>query len=234
MNLTGQTPNNLVLLKPRILNDKYICASGVELFIDTKFEPEKHRDIVCDVIQVPSQLIYSEKYGNYVTMPWDVDMEVRVGDVAYCDYLAIQNAMINKYDGKSFIHENELYLLIHYMNIFMVLRDGSPIMCNGYVLVEPTYDEYYMAVKKFNDLGLVAPDTVTEMKKVTQYGIVMYLGSRPRNYLNKDLADMELSIGDKVLFDKHADIPLEYEYHQTFMKETKLFRILRKDIMMVL
>ena len=133
--------NNMVLVKPRIQNDRVICDSGVELFIDTTYEAEKHTNVVCDVIRVPNQLIFSRKYGNYVTMPHDVDMEVLPGDIAYCDYLAVQNAITNKFDGKGFIENGEIYILIHYQNIFMVLRDDFPIMCNGYVLVEPTYDE---------------------------------------------------------------------------------------------
>ena len=234
MKLTGKPQNNLVLLKPKMKNDKIFLGNGSHLYLDTQFEPEKHAEIVCDVIQVPDHLIYSEKYGNYVTMPWEIEMEAQPGDVAFCDYLAIRNALINKEDGKAFIIDNEVYFLIHYMNIFMVLREDKPIMCNGYILVEPTYDEYEKVAGEFKKLNLEVPDSAKDLKKYTQFGIVRYIGSRPKRYLNKASVDMDLEVGQKIMFDKFADIPLEYDLHQTFEKGKTIFRILRKDIMMIL
>lgn len=230
---TGKPTNNLVLLKPRMENDRIKLNGGGELFVDTSFELEKHANIVADVIEVPDSLFYVPT-GHYSSMPWDTDMEILPGDVAYCDYLPVVNAIKNQYDGKAFFRDGELHLLIKYDGIFMVLRNGLPIMLNGYVLVEPTYDEYWKARKRIEGAGLEVPQSLEELKNNTQYGTIRYVGSRPRDYFGEEVADLDLSVGDKVLFGKHADIPLENELHQTFQKGTRLFRVNRKDIMMVL
>ncbi len=226
--------NNLVLICPRIQNDKITLGNGAELFVDNTFEPEKHANIVADVVEVPDELFFVKK-GHPVSTPWETIMEVRTGDVAYCNYLAITNAINNRYDGKAFIRDGKLHLLVRYDAIFMVLRGELPIMCNGYILAEPTYQEYFTARKKFENLGLEIPDVVDALKDNTQYGIVRYVGSVPTDYQEGFRGDnLELKVGDHIFFDVHSDIPLEYEYHQTFEKGKKLFRIHRKDVLMVL
>jgi co-chaperonin GroES (HSP10) len=225
--------NNMVLVKPRILNDKIILNDGKELYIDTTYEVEKHQNIICDVIEIPDKLFFTRK-KSYTTMPWDIDIEIQPGDVAYCFYLAIQNAIENKYDSRCFIEDGEVYLLIRYDNIFMVLRGDQVIMCNGYVLVEGTKVEYRKEIQKLLDIGLTYPGNL-ESKGKTNYGIVRYIGAAPRMHLEKEFtSEGDLKVGDEVIFDNHADIPLEYEVHQTFMKGKDIYRIKRKDILAVI
>jgi hypothetical protein len=233
MNLkTIQLLNNNVLLKPRMNNDRIVFSSGKELYIDCSFEPEIHANIVADVIAVPENVLLRQ--GNlYIDEDQVIPVEILPGDVAYCYYLAIRNALTRKFDGKAFVENKELYCIISYENIFMVLRDGKPIMVNDYVLIEPTYREFYDAKARFDKIGLEFP--LSEKDKYlqnTQYGIIRYIGQNlsPEN----GFTDEQLYVGREVIITKNADIPLEVELHQTFEKGKKLFRVKRKDIVMVL
>ncbi len=232
MNINHGPKNNLVLIKPRLNNDKIVLNNGGVLYIDTTYEVEKHANIVADVIEVsPTVLLRQGKH--YIDEDKQVPVEIMPGDVAYCYYLAILNAIQRKGDGKAIIENGELHLFISYENIFMVIRDGVPIPVNDYVIIEPTYKELKNELSELEKRGLVMPDSIiNEKKNFTQFGIIRYAG---RN-LSPDngFSDEDLKVGSKVIIQKHADIPLEYELHQTFEKGRRLFRVKRSDVLMVM
>jgi len=229
IDLSGQTINGLVLLKPRILNDKITFKSGGVLYIDTTFNENEHTNKICDVIKVPDSCSYRDHNGDI--QPWPV--EVIEGDVAYCYYLPIQNSLKRKFDGKSFIHNGELYILInYYLGIFMVIRDGVPIPVNDYLIVEHCFEEYSEIEEKVTKSGIILPSQIKkEAEGNTRYGIVRYAGKNlsPPEYFR----DEDLHVGTKIRFRRGADIPLEYKDHQTFEKGKVLFRVRRRDVDMV-
>ena len=220
MNINSGKPlNNLVLIKPFINNDKHKFASGGYIYIDTSYEPEMHAEVVGEVVRIP-ETVFLRKGRLYLDEDKRVPVEIQVGDIAYYNYLAV-------------IENKELYVLISYENIFMVIRDGVPHPINDYLLIEPTYDEMLAEKKKCLDAGLDFPITVEEeMKKNTQYGIVRYAGTNLSQ--NNGFSDEDLKVGSKVIIAKFADIPLEYEGHQTFEVGKTLFRVKRSDVLMVL
>ena len=233
MNINSGKPlNNLVLIKPFINNDKHKFASGGYIYIDTSYEPEMHAEVVGEVVRIP-ETVFLRKGRLYLDEDKRVPVEIQVGDIAYYNYLAIRKALTEKFDGKAVIENKELYVLISYENIFMVIRDGVPHPINDYLLIEPTYDEMLAEKKKCLDAGLDFPVTVEEeMKKNTQYGIVRYAGTNLSQ--NNGFSDEDLKVGSKVIIAKFADIPLEYEAHQTFEVGKTLFRVKRSDVLMVL
>lgn len=229
---SGKPLNNLVLIKPLMNNDKYNFKSGVSIFIDTSYEPELHAEVVGEVIRIP-ETVFLRKGKLYLDEDKRVPVEIQVGDMAYYSYLAIRKALTEKFDGKAVVEDKELYVLISYENIFMVVRNGVPIPVNDYLLIEPTYDEMLAEKKKCEDSGFEFPKNVEdEMKKNTQYGIVRYAGTNLSH--ENGFKDEDLKVGSKVIIAKFADIPLEQEIHQTFEVGKTLFRVKRKDVLMVL
>jgi len=226
---SAKLPNGNVLLKPRFQNDKIKLKSGGELYIDTAFLDMEHTDIIADVIKVPD-----------VAYAYDLEMrkkpvpiEIKPGDVVYCYYLAIHNALKRVSDGRRIIENGEIYLLINYVdNLYMALRDDFPIMVNDYVLIEPTYRELKEMQEKAKKQGIEVPGSaISHYQENTQWGIVRYAG---RNLSPETFKDEDQIVGKEVFMRKHADIPLEYEYHRTFEPEKKLFRVRRRDILVVL
>ena len=231
----GIMPANQILIKPRILNDK--IADG-KLLIDRAFNEMEHTDIVAEVIKVCDRVFVKDEDMNVIVRP----QELKEGDVVYCHYLAIQNALkrwrqkklVYNPDGRVIMDGDDKYLIINYPNnVFMAIRDGFPIPVNDFVLIEPTYNELKKIQVEAESSGIAVPESMIEKwKENTRYGTVRYVG---QNLSQSDTgySDEVLKPGAEVFISKYADIPLEYDLHKTFEKDKKLCRVLRKDILMI-
>jgi len=110
---------NMVLIKLDRLPEEIKLKSGKKIYIDPGYEPEKHAAVTGHVIATPS-LIYS-KLRNY-SMPWDTDMELKVGDYIIFYYLAAVNAF-RKEDPKWLKDENgNFYVFVKYENFYVAKR----------------------------------------------------------------------------------------------------------------
>jgi hypothetical protein len=236
-----QLRNGNVLIKLRQLNDKIKLKGGGELFLDTIFQEMEHTNIIADVIAVPPHAHYYDYLGERHETP----VELLPGDVVYCFYLAIQKALkqqrrehtVHNPEGRMIVENGDIYLLIsYYNNFFMALRNGSPIMLNDYILIEPTYREIRAIEEKCKATGIGVPYSMKlQWEKNTQYGIVRYIG---KNIIHEEdpsyFPDEDLKVGVEVYFMKNADIPLEYDIHRTFEPNKRLMRIQRRNIFFIL
>lgn len=214
-------PTNYVLVEQDLEhNEEVELSSGAKLYVDPTFEPEKHSKIKGKVLAVPDK-IYFDKIDE-ASMEYDVDMDVQVGDEVYFHYLssgkAVKGRMTYEVDGKRCI-------FIPYDKLFFAKRGDDVIMLNGWMLVEPIEDTI--------DTTLVIPDTMRGHSK--KIGKIKHCGSHVRKYkFYPDVCEHNITVadGDRVIFTKHSDIPVEYDLHNTL--GTKVFRMQRKDIIAII
>jgi co-chaperonin GroES (HSP10) len=236
-----QTLSNVVMVKLDRDNDSIRTKTGDRIFIDTSFEPEKHVVLLGEVVAIPEKLHFSDKKN---ILPWDTDLEVKIGDRVLLYYLAVRNCLAK--EQKKYIKEgNSTFIFIKYQNIFAVLRDKQDrpvpnyeiIPINGYLLVEPLADPTKEAKKiSMEKLGLQFVDVKEKSIKDVVYGKVAYTGTRIKSYFQPGLSDenIHVRVGDKVVMKKVRDIPAEYEYHAKIDGGRKLYRVQRHDILAIL
>ena len=98
------------------------------------------------VAVVPDKLFFDKKYND--AMPWDTDMEVRVGDMVWFDYLASVNCDVLQTAGRTFY-------VIHYEDLYVAKRAGEIIPLNGYCLCEkikrPKQGDFDITDKYYGD-----------------------------------------------------------------------------------
>lgn len=157
-------------------------------------------------------------------LKFDVDMEVKIGDIVIFHYMESLNS---QRDGRYI----DGMMLIEYSSIFCVIRGKEVIPVNGYLLVEPLEE------KSSEILWINGRPSETK-------GIVRYAGTPVRRYLDdKDASDSvpviwrdgELKIemkfpevGDTVVFkDCHA-VKLQYPLHALLNKD--LYQMQRRSV----
>jgi co-chaperonin GroES (HSP10) len=208
--------NNWVLVKPDEGNHKVILKSGVVLFLDTSFEKEKHSVCTGKVVKVPEKIIFNERF---ISVDFDTEQELETGDKIIFHYL---QSLDNIRESRYIECDGVVYFLVKYDSIFCALRNSKVIPVNGLVIVEPDDEE----IKTI----FIVPDSAK--KKSTTTGTIRYIGSPLKGYKDyPDYADVdELAVGDKVVFDKHNTVPLQYPLHQTIDKDKVLYKMRRIDI----
>ena len=212
---------NSVLVKFDSPND-HIKVGGVDIQIDTSFNPMQHTITSGEVIGLPSRLIFNPD-DPAKTMLYDTDMELKVGDRIIFDYLAYNEAIKNDpIDGGH---------VIRYDEVLVALRGDDIIPVNGIVLVEPIDITETEEVKQMSAF-LEVPDYVKQQKSETR-GVVRYVGTPLRAYAMDTSRTIyesdDLHVGDKVYFDASYAIPLQYDMHRLIDKT--LYRMRRKDIL---
>lgn len=190
-----------------------IKVGQLKLYIDTSFNEEAHRPIVGVVRNVPEKLKFID--GDWSQMPWDTDMELKIGDEVILKRPAVSGAIAN-----GFVKEDEegLHVFVKYSEVVVARRGDCIIPLNGFVLVEPLEEEY--------KTSLALPETSKKDSKI--YGKIIYIGTPNRRYITKrngagvettEPPDTdELKVGDIVAFSNVADIYLEYDLHRTIKK----------------
>jgi hypothetical protein len=228
-----QTLGNNVIVKMDPENKFLETPSGLKLYVDTSFEPDKHVVRIGTVEQLPTRLLYKEKQTGF---PWKTEMELKVGDRVVMYFLAVQNCLAP--EKKNYIRDGEdLWIIIKYHNIYAIIGDGFVKPINGYVFVEPVEDPaWILRQEQHKRLGLELVDTRKLSKTDVTYGKIAYMGIPVEEYADDYKSDKHynLNIGDTVVMKRIRDIPVEYEYHAKIDGGRKLFRMKRHDILATL
>lgn len=214
--------DNKVLIKPKGGNDEIELPGGKKLYIDTSWEVEKHAPTIGEVVKVPNRLIFDLRSTRRTT-EFDVDMELKVGDMAIYHYLIPENCIKR---GEYVQVADEIYFIVNYDQIFCAKRGDEVVMVNGFILVEPVVED------AFTSSVIITPDSLKDKNSPIE-GIVRYIGAPVRNYLYeldiKENAD-EPKVGDRIMFSQDSDIPLQYDLHASLEGKKMFFRMQRKDI----
>ena len=233
MKTDGKTHGNNVLIKLDPENNSVRLKSGMDLYIDTSYEVEKHVTIIGEVMALPSKLHFSGLPN--IGMPWKINMELQIGDKVFIYYLSVANAF-RKETFSAIVEEDARYVFIKYQYIFAAIRDGKLFPINGYLLVEPSEDPDWLALKE--KLAKVSMEPV-RLKNFTNtdvnYGIVRYIGKPVMEYVDKySDKGVNVEVEDIVVTRRITDIPLEYALHAKADGGKKYWRIQRKNILAVL
>ena len=224
---------NLVKVRLDPENNRILLKSGLELDLDTSYEPEKHLVLLGTVEALPQQLSYSDR-GN--KLPWVTDMELQIGDRVLMYYLGVFNCIAK--ERRHYIKEgDDTWIFIKYQLIYARIRDDHITPINGYVLVEPREDPAWeRRVMRAEEHNFILPDLRQPSKTDVTYGWVAYVGAPNRMYANKSLTDDHVNVGpgDPVVMKRVRDIPVEYEYHAKLDGGRKLYRVQRHDILAIL
>lgn len=221
--------NVMVQLDPS--NEIIETRSGLKLYMDTSYEPEKHVVRIGEVTKAPDKLIQTKG-----SIPWETDVEIRDGDKVVMYFLAVQNCLAP--ERKNYIRKNgTVWIFIKYHNIYAAIRNGKIMPVNGYLLVEPVEDpEWIRRVEKAKMNNIDLPDLRKASNVNVVYGKIAYMGKPNRSYDSPYKSDdnYDLNIGDIVVMKRIRDIPVEYEYHAKIDGGRKLYRVQRHDILAVL
>lgn len=227
-----QTVGNHVVVKLDPKNEYIVTESGIKLFVDTSFEPEKHVVRIGTVIEAPRTLTYHQKKSGY---PWKTRPEIKAGERVVMYFMAIQNCLAP--EQKKYTREgDDIYIFIKYHNIYAVIEEGNIRPVNGYVLVEPIEDpEWERRTNEAKKINLILPDLRQASKTDVTYGKIIYMGPPNEEYADdyKSDAHHNEKVGDTVIMKRIRDIPVEYEYHAKMDGGRKLFRMQRHDILAV-
>jgi len=222
---------NYVVVRLDPPNDRIRLKSGAELFVDTTYEPEKHVVLTGTVEALPIALGF-----NGGGLPWETEMELRVGDRVVMYYLAVINCLAK--EQKRYIREGEkITIFIKYNNIYAAIRNEKIIPVNGYILAEPLEDpEWERLLDEARKKGIQIPDMRGQRKREVTYSKIAYVGKPVKRYLGSRQSDdgVKVKPGDRVMMRRVRDIPVEYEYHAKLDGGKKYYRIRRTDILAIL
>jgi len=197
--------NNWVLLKP-IQDMDTFKVGNVNLFLDTTYKPEFHQKVIHEVVAVPKKLIFDRKLEVGESMEWKTDMELKVGDKVWINYLSAIR-------GHKVTCEGQDYMFVPYASIYLKqTRDGVK-MLNGYVLCEPVY------IKKKSEIAtieIIKHESMQGLAKDCRHGIVRYFGKPITEYYYDTLSpdDDYITEGHTVMFTTPNQVRLEHGYHQ--------------------
>lgn len=221
--------------------DEYRCEGGQVIYLDTSFDQEIHRPIVGKVVAIPDDV--PMEFGK-----WETDVELKVGDEVILRRIAVGAAMAHE----KYVMDKDFIICIHYTDIVLakrfirrvgfdeqvepgenqVVSQGGlydVIMLNGYLLVEPEVEKL--------ETFLFIPDAFK--KESAMFGTIKFMGSPNKKYQALDGSyipdtDFDISVGERIMFFRVGNIPLEYDIHRTFAGKNKgFFRMQRNNILAV-
>ncbi len=217
-------PKSYVLVEvDSLFQDKILFQDGRELHIDPTYEPEKHHQTSGIVHTVPDSLHFDLKDMEF-SMEYDVPIELKKGDKVFFHYLQISDAIKNK---MLLTIEGKLHIFVRYDSCFCALREDEMVMLNGWMLLEP-----FGTTEELTSNVIDTKLPFHRRKPHPLKGEITSIGTPVKQYLwNKHESDknINVSLGDKVMFLPHSDIPLEYGLHQKLDKV--YYRVQRKDLL---
>jgi len=227
---------NNVLIRP-VDTSRIVTLSGIEFYLDTRFEEHKNAPQAGEVVAVPEKLTFSFDPGNS-SLSVKTEMELKVGDFVIFNYNAVGYAK-----GNAMVIDD--CVLIPYDMIYCAIRDGETICLSGSVIVEPESE-----IIKSN----IHIPSFAQNKKLKSIGKVMYASKKPveaiRHLPELDTRATPLKMtkggefyelnryvkpGDRVIFHFSNAIPLQHfqELHGT-LSRSLLYRMKHSDIEMVI
>lgn len=166
----------------------------------------------------------------------DVDMEVKVGDIVFFNYLEHYNAYA---EGRWVETELGEMMLMRYDELICCHTDtkGAALsMLNGFVLVEPISVESVFGTNVYKKAGLYISSRkqdIEVLKRKTNMGFVRHWGNPSREYIelpdHKD-GDHAFAEGDLVLYNPKIAPALEYGLHKHYFGGKTLVKMKRRDI----
>jgi hypothetical protein len=148
------------------------------------------------------------------SMPWKTDMECRVGDVIWADFVSVFNAAKR---GRTLECEGRTYYLIPYNDIYCLTNDNGFKILNGWVFIEPIEYLKDKSQRMADEIGFSIVGKRKREAPEDRYGIVRHIGKPVEEYLNLDQADTnEISVGDVVMMKFAFNRRLESHYHLKF------------------
>lgn len=203
----GVIPSNTVLVEMTYTTEGIKSKGGIIIGFNTDWEFEDETDshagnlaeIYAKVYRCPPKLYYER--GDSLSMPWDCNMELQVGDTVFFNAIESRNSVEIVCEGKTYklLPYQDLYCAKRYhekqsfdSKTFLMGTDPwwEVIMLNGYVLLERVYLENVSPLAVSKDAGL---DKTR--------GIIRYVGISPKEYQRKEYSDIkDLEVGDMVLF----------------------------------
>ena len=233
------TPTNNTVLIRNILQTQEIQIAGKKLFIDNRFSPEYHQSVVNEVVSTPKFLTYGKKKvfkemelfwdekvmhhrteqvacHNSIGMPWRTPMELMRGDVVWVSSQAMRN--LDEH-GDFLLCEGERYYIFPYYNIYLKRKGQDIHMLNGWILVEPVIEDSDIK-QRVEKAGMIYADKSHEHyeSRPDRRGIVRFMGLPITEYEDEEAAggDVEVSIGDTIVFKWGVNRRIEHEYHSIF------------------
>lgn len=210
--------NNLVAIRP-FPSDEIRLKDGSKLYLDIRFEEYLNAKTAGEVVAVPDKVTFNP--SSAVTLDWDTDMELQVGDVVIYNYLAVRNAIDM---GNIF---GDGVVAMSYDKIYTAIRGDQVVCVNGFILVEPEDEHLYST--------LHLPDIA--MHKSKQIGRVLYAGTPNRGYRVEKLInghtapDTAVKVGDRVVFNWNDAIPIQPNAElRGEISRSLLYRMQHKDV----
>ena len=225
-----RTFGNNVMVKLDKDNTSIKFKDGSDFYIDTTFEPDKHRAVTGIVVGLPSKLHYIGIPN--IGMPWKTSLEVQIGDIVVLYYLAVANCFRPE-SPKAIMEGEDRYIFVTYQNIYAVVREEKIIPVNGYCLIEPMEDPAVIRTKKrMMAAGLTFIKFDNKSVKDVVYGRVKYCGTPNEAYVDKHTdKGVNIKPGDIVVMKRITDIPLEYDLHAKLDGGAKYWRVQRRYIL---
>jgi hypothetical protein len=220
---TNETPtliNGKTVIRPLRDNDEIILASGHKLYVPLVYEitqndkPLRNECIAAEVIHPPTHV-------NWNAQAWEDDsIQVQKGDTVIFHFLKSKTR--EDYDRK----KGEI--IIHYCDIFAVIRNKEIIPINGWLLCRPI-EEKTLSQKLH---------IVSGPKKYSQKVEVRYVSKPTKRYTAKvdgqewyprdtDLED--ITPGQFIWVEKNSDVFIENDVERLLGEP--LFRIQRRQIL---
>lgn len=217
--LPNNTHNNWVIIKPDRGEHEHRMPSGQVVYIDVRFDREKHVPVSGIVMACPKEFWFEK--DNVESPEWKTTIEIKNGDHVYYHYLSALNALNPDYCRLVYVDE-DMFFLVKYDSLFLVKEETVLRPLNGLVLIEPVYEK-----QRFSN----------EEVANTRLGKVRYVGSNLLDYSMRDMSTIyqpDVKPGDIVVLDKACNATIEYDFHAS-LEGTKLFyRVEKRFILGVL
>jgi len=214
------------------------------------------------VYKLPDKLYYNKEDSH--SMPWDCDMELRIGDLVWFNAMESKNAV-------EIVSEDKLYKLLPYQDMYCAKRNSyfintsmlpsqlnakeildiwkqseQLIYAMGNKGVEPVIEEIKPWIIMLNGYVLLEPlylenksflavDKQGEIDPTK--GVIRFMGQPNREYIRSEYTDfLNLNIGDLVLLNPNTPLVLleRKKYLATFLGDELFFVVQRRKIAMIL
>ncbi len=226
----------IIEIPPTISSIK--TASGIELYIDVSFNPEQFANVFGTVVEVPA-LISSENFkadrDKKHLVSTDKEVRLLPGDKVFFHYLSIKNAKKSYNRGTYFEENGKRFAILPYVSLFFAVRKISEvllsaselflgikqdnpaveyIMLNDWVLIEPIRKGQH--VEWIKGYGNAIIDDEATKGKIAVISDTPYKASE--GIIRACPPECGLEVGDRIVFEKESDVPVEYDLCRTLEK----------------
>lgn len=191
--------------------------TGIELEIDTQFEPEKHSVVSGEVVAIPEFLRYSEtdirgKITINTTQP-----DVKVGDTVLWHYLDFPEAVRwGRIMKEGDFWESKVLMAIDYKSLYLSKRGDDVRPLNDIVIVEPFTGD---GIK--TELLHLPQQLQKQELKVGRVAWCAEGGPKEYDFVKQ---------GAIVYFSDYDNVPLQYEMHSIIDTTKVYYRMKFNDI----